>query len=124
MATSDFALGLNKLFLRAGKGAFLEELVHMDTKLVIPMLTAMIAKYERQVEATRRIVPAALALIARRRYQRIRIASARIARVARGATGRRRARELCRAHNNRRLAAAVAARRAAEPEQSLSLQAH
>ena len=46
VAESDFQLGLSKIFLRAGKGVFLEELKERDMSEVVPMLLAKIKEWE------------------------------------------------------------------------------
>ena len=38
VSPQDYALGLSKLFLKAGEGSFLEELSTMDPQAVVPML--------------------------------------------------------------------------------------
>ena len=58
MSEADYQLGLCKIFLRAGKGSFLEELKDRDMSEVVPMLVAKIKEWEvrkkaRQVVATR-----------------------------------------------------------------------
>lgn len=45
---SDYALGLTKLFLKAGCGTFLEELSTMDPTVVVPLLTEKIAESKRK----------------------------------------------------------------------------
>ena len=46
VAHADYALGFTLLFLKAGKGVFLEELLDMDMELVIPLLTEKIKEWK------------------------------------------------------------------------------
>jgi len=48
VAPRDYALGLSKLFLKAGCGGFLEDLASMDTAVVVPLLVAKIAESRRK----------------------------------------------------------------------------
>merc|ERR1719197_1603232 len=48
VAPKDYALGLSKLFLKAGCGTFLEELAGMDPAVVVPLLTEKIAASKRK----------------------------------------------------------------------------
>ena len=63
VAPADYALGLSKLFLKAGCGTFLEDLAAMDPAVVVPLLTEKIAESKRKkgaatmVEMCSRLVP-------------------------------------------------------------------
>ena len=53
VATADYALGLSKLFLKAGCGTFLEDLAAMDPAVVVPLLTEKIAQAKRKTGAAK-----------------------------------------------------------------------
>jgi myosin heavy subunit len=48
VAPRDYALGITKLFLKAGCGGFLEDLASMDVAVVVPLLVRKIAESKRK----------------------------------------------------------------------------
>lgn len=48
VAPRDYALGMTKLFLKAGCGGFLEDLASMDVAVVVPLLVRKIAESKRK----------------------------------------------------------------------------
>ena len=52
VSPTDYALGLTKLFLKAGCGAFLEDLATMDPLVVVPLLTEKMAASKRKRAAS------------------------------------------------------------------------
>jgi len=51
VSSRDYALGLTKLFLKAGCGSFLEDLASMDPAVVVPLLIEKIAASKRKAAA-------------------------------------------------------------------------
>jgi len=66
---ADYALGMSKLFLKAGCGTFLEDLAAMDTAVVIPLLTEKIAQAKRRKGAGMLVGSAVLGWWTRKRYK-------------------------------------------------------
>ena len=91
---ADMHLGMTRLFLRGGKGLFLEDLRDMDVATVMPLLLAKIDQMNKRRSAGQIIACAVCMYHLRTRYLRIRWACSLIVRVWRGALGRIRAREL------------------------------
>ena len=80
----DMHLGTTRLFLRGGKGAFLEDLGDMDVATAMPLLRAKIDSMNARRSAGKLIACAVCMVYLRERYQRMRRASAFINRVWRG----------------------------------------
>uniref|UniRef100_A0A7S2DI49 Myosin motor domain-containing protein n=1 Tax=Haptolina brevifila TaxID=156173 RepID=A0A7S2DI49_9EUKA len=98
---TDYALGLTSLFLRPGKGSFLEELVAMDTSDVVPLLENKIREYERRHVASQLIGNRLLTYHLRQSFIRKQRAAKMVQRVWRGAAVRIAARHLLSAAGER-----------------------
>eukprot|EP00325_Prymnesiales_sp_UTEX-LB-985_P020714 CAMPEP_0174733188 /NCGR_PEP_ID=MMETSP1094-20130205/60818_1 /TAXON_ID=156173 /ORGANISM="Chrysochromulina brevifilum, Strain UTEX LB 985" /LENGTH=1727 /DNA_ID=CAMNT_0015935811 /DNA_START=13 /DNA_END=5196 /DNA_ORIENTATION=+ len=69
VAHSDYALGLSKLFLKAGCGTFLEDLAAMDPLVVVPLLTEKIAQAKRKSGAAKLVGNSVLTWWFRKKYK-------------------------------------------------------
>ena len=69
VAPADYALGLSKLFLKAGCGTFLEDLAAMDPAVVVPLLTEKIAESKRKKGAATMVGNAVLGWYRRKQYK-------------------------------------------------------
>ena len=74
-----YALGASRLFLRAGSGAFLEDLATMDPATVVPMLRERIADAKKRRADGARLGGAVLTWWRRREFARKRLAAAVVA---------------------------------------------
>ena len=116
VAYHDYALGFTLLFVKAGKGVFLEELLDMDMELVIPLLTEKIRDWKRR--------KAAAVVIARRVrgwweqscFTRLRLAAGTCQRAWRGARSRKELRRRRRERDAKTKQAAAAAAREQDAE--------
>ena len=48
MTREDYQLGMHKIFMRAGKAAFLEELKDADLDVMVPIIVEKIKEFERK----------------------------------------------------------------------------
>ena len=85
----DMHLGTTRLFLRGGKGAFLEDLADMDVETAMPLLRAKIDSINKRRAAETIIAYAVRMVYLREKYKRIRKASAMINCVWRGSRPRK-----------------------------------
>ncbi len=69
VALADYALGMTKLFLKAGCGTFLEDLAAMDPTVVVPLLTEKIAQSKRKKGASHLIGNFVLTWHTRKKYR-------------------------------------------------------
>ena len=69
VSPADYALGLSKLFLKAGCGTFLEDLAAMDPAVVVPLLTEKIAQAKRKAGAGTMVGNAVLGYYRRKQYK-------------------------------------------------------
>ncbi|KAL1521199.1 hypothetical protein AB1Y20_022751 [Prymnesium parvum] len=69
VSASDYALGLTKLFLKAGCGTFLEDLASMDVAVVVPLLTAKIAESKRKKGAQQLLANYVLMWFRRKKFK-------------------------------------------------------
>mmetsp|Transcript_64144 Transcript_64144/g.106620 ORF Transcript_64144/g.106620 Transcript_64144/m.106620 type:complete len:1736 (-) Transcript_64144:276-5483(-) len=76
VSNRDYALGLTKLFLKAGCGGFLEELSSMDPTVVVPLLVEKIAQSKRKKGAADLIANKAIGWWRRKKYKEQRDAAA------------------------------------------------
>ena len=106
---SDYALGTTMLFLKAGKGVFLEELLSMDMKLVIPLLTKKIQEYQVRKKAATLIARHVRGWWERLKYKRLRRAASAAQRAWRGKRARNKLAQLRRAQDAKVKSAAAAA---------------
>jgi len=68
VATTDYALGVSKLFLKAGCGSFLEDLASMDVSVVVPLLIEKIAQSKRKKGAAKLIGAQVLGWSTRKKF--------------------------------------------------------
>ena len=107
VAYSDYALGFTKLFLRAGKGVFLEELLAMDITEVIPLLEQKIREWERRQKAIKTVGYCVLGWYRRVRLKKQKGAAGTIGRWWRGGIARKNCRKLAKAKAKERAAKGV-----------------
>jgi len=69
VAPRDYALGLTRLFLKAGCGSFLEDLAQMDPAVVIPLLTEKIAASKRKKAAQNMVGSQILTWFRKKQYK-------------------------------------------------------
>lgn len=105
---TDYAVGFTQLFLRAGKGVFLEELVSMDVAQVVPLLEEKIREYERRKKAALVLGLRVVTFYRSKVFQRKRMSCLMIQRIYRGAFARKQARKALKlARKNWKAAAAA-----------------
>ena len=97
VAYSDYALGFTKLFLRAGKGVFLEELLAMDITEVIPLLEQKIREREKRQKAIKTVGYCVLGWYRRVRLKKQKGAARTNGRWWRGGIARKNCRKLAKA---------------------------
>ena len=97
---SDLHLGTTRLFLRGGKGAFLEDLGEMDVQQAMPILLAKIDQMNRRRAAGKLVAGAVRTYHLHARFRRRKRANATIVPIWRGALARAKTRA-----ERRRLAA-------------------
>ena len=125
--TSAYAIGFTRIFLRPGEGVFLEELLTMDMKEVVPLLTEKIREWRHRQGCARKITRAVQGWYHKKVFRRKRRAAKVVQRCWRGSAGRSKADQLrmlvqiaIDAHRKDRDAEAVA--RAAEERRRIAAQ--
>ena len=120
VSEADYQLGLSKIFLRPGKGSFLEELKDRDMSEVVPMLVAKIKEWEVRKQARIVVATRLSGWAMRRRYLGQRSAATKLQATRRMAVQRRKFKvELAEA----RAALAKARAEAAQREEEARLRA-
>ena len=89
----DMHLGTTRLFLRGGKGDFLEDLAEMDLSEAMPLLLKKIETMNKRRAAGKIVACAVRTYYLKTRYQRRKTACALIVRIWRGALARSKTRE-------------------------------
>ena len=117
VAPRDYALGLTKLFLKAGCGGFLEDLATMDTAVVVPLLVRKIAESKRKKGAERIIGHTVHGWYVRKKYNEKRAAAALAQHKLRSIKAKREYRKWSEARQER-LAAEAADRARKEAEEA------
>jgi len=105
---SDMYLGATKLFLRSGRGAFLEELSQMDIEQVMPMLMARIERMNMRRAAASKIAYQLRARVVRQRYLKQRGAASLLSTRWRSIQAKRQLAKLRQARAEKELAEAEA----------------
>ena len=106
----DYALGFTQLFLRSGKGTFLEDLIAMDVAEVVPLLEEKIREYERRKRAAMHVGMRVLGHHLHVQFLRKRVAARLVQRIYRGHLSRKQTRKrLAALRKNRAAALAIAA---------------
>jgi len=116
---SDYALGVTKMFLKAGKGKFLEELKEKPIDEVLPVLKAKMIEWERRRRALPLIAKFLHMQVKRCRYKRERRLAVYVQSHRRGVLARRAFKAKLAAHR-----AATEAARIAKAEAARSGHAH
>lgn len=94
VSLEDMKLGTNRLFLRGGKGMFLEELAEMDIGTAMPLLLAKIEQMNTRRNAGQIVARAIWTYHLRVTHQRKRVAAGTVVRCWRGARARQTARQM------------------------------
>ena len=101
LAPGDYALGVTKMFMRAGKGKFLEDLKEKPVEEVLPVLKRKLVEWEAKRRATPLIAKWLHMQVKRCAYQRQRRVAIVVQSRRRGTVGRRRAAALMAARPKR-----------------------
>ncbi len=101
LAPGDYALGVTKMFMRAGKGKFLEDLKEKPVDEVLPVLKRKLVEWEAKRRATPLIAKWLHMQVKRCAYKRQRRVAIVVQSRRRGTVGRRRAAALMAARPKR-----------------------